>query len=296
MNFNFNIYCGSFLAAMPEIAAAIGQSDGAAAFSLAREMLVAKHCLCYSDDWLSPLCEVVRAAPKGEPAVLKDIVKLFACGELVRHCVPLVKHGVLWSEIRDNLLHMWQRLRKNYSLNSEARSAVAETFAREVPQITNSADFALFCGMFPEALSPLSKPRGRFFKPRFQSDPPEAMPGADPIPADMSVRLLAPYPQEVEMHGFRHVSVWWNGRAEAFEFNELSSAVSGNIRAASYSLSGSDAWSLRNLAGEKFPPEGNDAALQLTARTLGITLAKLRDLLEKSRRDVFPEKGQYDDR
>ncbi|HAE37792.1 MAG TPA: hypothetical protein DCG57_04035, partial [Candidatus Riflebacteria bacterium] len=75
MNFNFNIYCGSFLAAMPEIAAAIGQSDGAAAFSLAREMLVAKHCLCYSDDWLSPLCEVVRAAPKGEPAVLKDIVK-----------------------------------------------------------------------------------------------------------------------------------------------------------------------------------------------------------------------------
>ncbi|EKD84059.1 MAG: hypothetical protein ACD_39C00269G0003, partial [uncultured bacterium] len=36
--------------------------------------------------------------------------------------------------------------------------------------------------------------------------------------------------------------------------------------------------------------------LELTARTLGITLAKLRDLLEKSRSSVFPEKGQYDDR
>lgn len=296
MNFNMNINFGDFLAALPEIAAATGQTDGVVAFYLAREMLVAGHYLCGSDDWLSPLCEVVRAVSQGEPALIKDVVKLFACGELVRYCMPLLQHGILWSDIRDNLLQMWERLRKNYSLSSEARLAVAEIFAREVANITSSADFAVFCGMIPAGLSPLSRPRGRFFQPRFPSDPPESMPGTDPIPSDMSVRLLAPYPPEVEKKGFRHVSVWWNGRAAALEFNELSSAISGNIRDASYSLSGTDIWALRTLAGAKFPPEGNEASLQLTARTLGISMAKLHDLLEKGRSDAFPEKGQYDDR
>ncbi len=296
MNFNMYMNLGDFLTALPEIAAATGQTDGAAAFELAREMLVARHYLCGSDDWRSPLCEVVRAVAKGEPALIKDAVKLFACGELVRYCMPLLQHGILWSEIRDNLFQMWQRLRKNYSLASEARFAVAEIFAQEVPNITSSADFAVFCGMIPEGLSPLSRPRGRFFMPRFPSDPSESMPGTDPIPADMSVRRLAPYPPEVEKNGFMHVSVWWNGRAAAFEFNELSAAISGNIRDVSYRLSGTDIWALRNLAGAKFPPEGNEASLQLTARTLGITMAKLRELLEKGRSEAFPEKGQYDDR
>jgi len=296
MNFNMNINFGDFLAALPEIAAATGQTDGAVAFVLAREMLVARHYLCGSDDWRAPLCEVVRAVAKSEPAHIKDAVKLFACGELVRYCMPLLQHGILWSDICENLFQMWQRLRKNYSLASEARLAVAEIFAQEVPNITSSADFTVFCGMIPEGLSPLSRPRGRFFMPRFPSDPSESMPGTDPIPVDMSVRRLAPYPPEVEQNGFRHVSVWWNGRTAAFEFNELSSAISGNIRGASYSLSGTDVWALRKLAGAKFPPEGNEASLQLTARTLGITMAKLHELLEKGRKDAFPEKGQYDDR
>ncbi|OGK12764.1 MAG: hypothetical protein A2W80_18365 [Candidatus Riflebacteria bacterium GWC2_50_8] len=296
MNFNYKIYFGIFLSALPEIAAAVGHSEDVTTLVLAREVLLAGHYLRDVADWLPSICEIASAVPGNSPAVLADAARLLPCGELVRHCMPLLEHGISWSELRDNLWQMWQRLRKNYTYDRDARQALAETFAREVPQITNLADFSVFCGMFPDALALLSKPRGRFFKPRFQSDPPEAMPGADPIPADMSVRLLAPYPKEVERNGFRHVSVWWNGRTGAFEFNELSSAISGNIRDGSFSLFGSDAWSLRNLAGEKFPPAGNDAALELTARTLGITLAKLRDLLEKSRSYVFPEKGQYDDR
>ncbi len=296
MNFNRKIYFDIFLSALPQIAAAARHSDSVTTLVLARELLLAGQYLRDVTDWLPAICEVAGAVPGNDPAMLADAARLMPCGELVRHCMPMLEHGVSWSELCENLWQMWQRLRKDYTYDHQARRAVAEIFAREAPRVTSAADFAVFCGMFPDALSPLSMPRGRFFKPRFQSDPPETMPGSDPVPPDMSVRLLGSYPKEVEKNGFRHVCVWWNGRTGAFEFPELYSAMSGSIRTIPYTVSGHDAWALLGLAREKFPPEGNEASLQLTARTLGLTLAQLQDLLEKSRACVFPEKGQYDDR
>lgn len=280
-----------FLGALPEMAAAAALTTASDLFVLARELVTAGIDLRDTGEWLPCFREVASAVPAGVATRFQDVGRLLPCGAVVGHCIPLLAHGIAWPEIRDGLLQMWVRLRANTGSDALARNAVTNIFAREMPAVTTRQDFATFCGLFPVSLLRPDRP---FFTPRFSSDPLTAATGVTPASPDMEIRMLEPFPPFACPSWFTHVAVWWNGSVGTLTFEELARVLAPGSFAGEGEPSGKLVYSVLELAREKFDPAGNDAGLELAARTLGISRRKLQELWNKQYEAEKESGDQYE--